>query len=113
MKKTIYLVVIVSGIILAVSSLYNSPLSVIMGYDYWDDLKIIGSYSGTVIASIAFGMLVIDRSRPTNEVIAEVVKAVVTKEMKDLTAKVIAEIKKNRDFQQVQPLRQTTPPGGN
>lgn len=112
MKKTIYLVVIVSGIILAVSSLYNSPLAVIMGYDYWDDLKIIGSYTGTVISSIAFGMLVVDRTRPTNEVIAEVVKAVVDKHMKDLTAKVIAEIKKDRDFQQVEPLRQAHQPGG-
>lgn len=101
LKKNIYLVFVITGTLLFVSSIYRSPITVILGFDYWDDLKIIGSYVGTLLTGISLGGFFIDQTKPTNKVMAEVVGRIVQAELKDLTRKVIEEVRKDRSFQRV------------
>jgi len=91
------------GAIIFVWAFWKSELLNVLGQDINFDLTLFGMWGGTLVIGLFVGGYFFDQPPISREEISKTVKQAVDENMKDLSSRVIEEIRKNRNFKKVNP----------
>ncbi len=97
--KSAYVLIIIIGVIVAGASLSHADIRYLMNTSYWTRLTLIGGFFGLLVTGIGLGGLFVDRTKPTTELIAQVIETTINTHMDELKKQVVEEILKKRGFQ--------------
>lgn len=93
----------VFGAVLFAWAFWKSNLLTVLGQDRWFDMTMFVMMGSSLIVGFFVGSLVYDAPLIDPEVISRIVKKAVDENMKDLTSQIMEEVKKERQFQRVNP----------
>jgi len=103
MNRKLKILAVFVGVVFFAGGYYRSGLFSSLGHNLRFDASLFSMWIGNLIIGFFVGSYVYERPIISREEIAETVRETVNENMRDLTSRVLEELRKDRTFKRVKP----------